>query len=97
MPLTQAQMEKMLEEAPRREVGDVDFECPNCENMLHEKIYEDAFEVDEDGTLFYDGALATSVCKCGASLLVAWQPDGQAELYWLNKKEMQDSQRGASE
>ena len=84
-------MAKLLEEAPRKDVGEVDFECPNCGGWLHEKIWEDAWEVDEEGELFYDGPQATSVCKCGASLLVAWQPDGEGEMYWLNKEKMQDS------
>ena len=90
MTLTQAQMNKALEDAPQKDVGVVDFDCPNCETSIHETIYEHAWEVDEDGELFYDGPQATSVCDCGASLLVAWQPDGEAELYWLNKKKMQN-------
>lgn len=91
MTLTQAQMEKALEDGPRKEVGKVDFECPNCADMIHETVWEDVWEVDEDGNLFYDGPQATSICDCGASLLVAWQPDGEAELYWLNKEKMQGS------
>jgi len=91
MTLTQAQMEKNLEEAPPKEVGEVDFECPNCGEMQHETIYVNAWEIDDQGEIMYDGPMATTVCECGASLLVAWQPDGQAELYWINKKKMQDS------
>jgi len=89
MTLTHAQMDKALEEAPRKDAGEVDFECPNCGTKIHETIWMDAWEVDDEGELSYDCPLATSDCKCGASLLVAWQPDGQAELYWLNKKKMQ--------
>jgi len=83
-------MEKLLDEAPRKDVGEVWFDCPNCYKEHHETIYEDAWEVDEEGNLTYDCPTATTVCDCGASILVAWQPDGQGELYWLNKKKMQD-------
>ncbi len=96
MSLTQAQMEKMLDEAPRKEAGDVWFDCPNCEKEHHETVWVDAWEVDEDGYLGYDGPQATSVCECGASILVAWQPDGEAELYWLNKEKMQGSTEEAT-
>ena len=97
MTLTQEQMNKALEEAPQKDVGEVDFDCPNCGTSLHETVYEHAWEVDEDGTITYDGPQATSQCKCGSSLLVAWQPDGEAELYWLNKKKMQTCSDKATE
>lgn len=97
MTLNQAQMHKLLEEAPRKDAGEVDFECPNCDNELHETIWMDAWEVDDVGELSYDGPQATSICKCGASLLVAWQPDGEAELYWLNKEKMQPSSHEAKQ
>ena len=89
MTLTEAQMEKMLEEAPRKKVGEVDFACANCGRMLHRAIWETAWEIDEDGTLSYEGPQATAKCRCGAFNLVAWQSDGESELYWINKKEMQ--------
>ena len=91
MTLTHEQMNQALEDAPRINAGEVDFDCPNCGNEIHETIWMDAWEVDDEGELSYDCPLATSSCKCGASILVAWQPDGEAELYWLNKKEMQGS------
>ena len=93
MTLSQVQMEKLLDEAPRKEAGDVRFDCPNCEKEHHETIWVDAWEVDDEGNLMYDGPQATTVCECGASVLVAWQPDGEGERYWLNKKDMQDSSR----
>lgn len=93
MSLTQSQMEKLLDEAPQREVGEVWFDCPNCYKEHHEKIFEEALEVDEDGEVFYDFPHALKICDCGASILVAWQPDGEGELYWLNKKVMQESER----
>lgn len=89
MTLTHAQMDKALEEAPRKEAGDVWLDCPNCGEEHHKTIWMDAWEVDDEGNLTYDGPQATASCECGAAILVAWQPDGQGEIYWLNKKEMQ--------
>ena len=97
MTLTHEQMNKALEEAPPKEVGDVGFHCPNCEKRLHAIIYEHAWEVDDEGNITYDGPQATKICDCGASLLVAWQPDGEVELYWLNKKRMQISDKTGEE
>ena len=90
MTLTPPQMRKLLDKAPRKNAGEVDFDRPNCGDAHHETIWMDAWEVDDAGKLFYDGPQATAVCKCGASILVAWQPDGEGELYWLNKKKMQE-------
>lgn len=89
MTLTPVEMEALLSKASPREVGDVWFDCPNCEKEHHEKIWEEASEVDEDGEIFYDFPHALKNCDCGASILVAWHPDGEGELYWLNKKDMQ--------
>ena len=54
MTLTQEQMNKLLEEAPQKEVGDVGVHCPNCEKRLQAVIYEHAWEVDEYGLITYD-------------------------------------------
>jgi len=92
MKLTQEQMEKKLESAPRKKVGDVDFECAHCNRTHHRAIWESAWEIDEEGNIGYEGPIATAKCRCGALNLVAWQPDGQVELYWINKRAMQKSE-----
>lgn len=89
MTLTQEQMNQALEDAPPVNAGEVDFGCPNCEKEHHETIWMEAMEVDDEGELTYDFPHATKICSCGASILIAWQPDGEGELYWLNKKKMQ--------
>lgn len=88
MTLTDLQMQELLENAPPKIVGTAWFDCPNCGTEIEAEIEETAWEVDEDGKLYYDCPTACAVCKCGAKLLVAEQPDGENELYWLNEKEM---------
>ena len=88
MVLTEKQMEEKLEKAPRKNVGRVTFGCANCGRTLVRTIWSHASEIDEDGHLYYDFDEALGRCRCGAMNLVAFQPDGQEELYWLNKEEM---------
>ena len=88
--LTQAEMEKRLEEAPRRNSGVVTFACPNCDKELTRTVWGHAHEIDHDGNLTYDFYEAQAKCKCGARFLVAEVDyDGNFTMFWLNKKEMQ--------
>jgi len=86
--LTPALMEKRLAEAPRKKVGHVTFDCPNCWREITRAVWAMAIEVDDEGELRYGCETAFAKCRCGAELLVAYQPDGQGELYWLNEEEM---------
>lgn len=89
MVLTQTQMEKKLETAPRKRAGEVNFDCPNCGKHLHRTIWGTATEIDEDGELTYDFFAAQAKCRCGAAILVAETDyEGGLERFWLNKKEM---------
>ncbi len=68
----------------RRNVGSVDFECPNCGREYHRTLWEDV----EDGCV---GAIASDVvvCECGAQLLCADDYDG-FDVYWLNKRKFEE-------
>lgn len=78
----------------RHKVGEVDFNCPNCNRALHRTIWATATEFyktkrgnwkpTEYG---FDLITAFAYCPCGAKLLVADDYE-KFGLYWLNKKEM---------
>ena len=91
MPLTAEQMEKRLREAPRKRVGRVTFSCANCGRKMTRTVWAEAGEIDGNGEITYDFEQAVGKCRCGAVNVVAYQPDGEAELYWINKKEMEAS------
>ncbi len=72
----------------RRNVGDVDFECPNCGREYHRTLWE---EIEDDGL----GGPVTSdavACKCGAVLFCADDYEN-VNVYWLNKREMREMTR----
>lgn len=91
MTLTSEEMSKALVNAPRRKVGKASWACVNCGKMLHSEIYEDAWEIDEYGNITYDLPHAAKECECGANNLLAWQPDGQAMVYWITRSKMEAS------
>lgn len=67
----------------RRNVGSVDFDCPNCGREYHRTLWE---EVEEDGL----GGPVTSdavSCKCGAVLFCADDYEN-VNVYWINQREM---------
>jgi hypothetical protein len=73
----------------RHKVGDVDFNCPNCNRELHRVLWEHASEwdVETKKPTMFDFVEAHAKCRCGALILVADTYE-RFELYWLNEKEM---------
>lgn len=69
----------------RRNVGSVEFECPNCGCGFHSTLWED---VEGDGCV---GAVASDVvvCKCGAEVFCADDFD-DVHVFWLNKREFEE-------
>ena len=71
----------------RRNVGSVDFHCPNCGRGYHRTLWEH-IEPGSDDEEFGGFVSAYVDCRCGAKLL-AGDSGEECEIYWLNKGEMQ--------
>ena len=83
----------------RHKVGEVDFDCPNCNRHLHRTLWAEATEFyktrkgnwkpTKHG---FDFVSAFAYCDCGAQILVADDYE-KLGLYWLNEEKL----TGASE
>ena len=71
----------------RKNVGSVDFHCPNCGRGYHRTLWEHV-EPGSDDEEFGGFVSAYVDCRCGAKLL-AGDSGEECEIYWLNKAEMQ--------
>ena len=71
----------------RRKVGHCDFNCPNCGKDHHRVIWQDKWKGEDEWDSFEHG---DAHCSCGAQLLIAVQPFGEVELYWINEKKMRE-------
>ena len=73
----------------RKKVGEVDFNCPNCNRSLHRVLWAEATEWDcETGEpTCFDFINAFAFCPCGAKLAVVDDYENLL-LLWINKKEM---------
>jgi predicted RNA-binding Zn-ribbon protein involved in translation (DUF1610 family) len=71
----------------RKNVGSVDFNCPNCGRGYHRTLWEHV-EPGSDDEEFGGFVSAYVDCRCGAKLLVGDSGE-DCSVYWLNKAEMQ--------
>jgi len=81
----------------KRKVGEVDFNCPNCNRQLHRVIWERGPDIELDGKGRKVGPIwntgfetAFAICSCKAQIIIGIQPDGEAMMYWINESKMKE-------